>query len=137
MYLYLHFLVQESNPNPVAAPSAPTTNSSRSVFALSQSIDINTTVDFTVPTVSRAPDHQGERGTHHEEHPVIVNQAVPENIVVEAWGVRRMRKANLLMMRELRYISVLGWVNVCSCSLVDWKWCHTTFKYNACIGQLK
>ena len=54
------------------APSAPTTSSSgSSVFVLSQSID---TVDFsfsqTVPTVSSA-DHQGERGTHHEEHPVV------------------------------------------------------------------
>ncbi len=70
------------------APSAPTTSSSSgSVFVLSQSIDINT-VDFsfsqTVPTVSGAPGHQCERGTHHEEHPVVVNQAVvtpTENIM--------------------------------------------------------
>ena len=92
LLLYLHFLVQGSNPNPmpgtssdsIAAPSAPTTSSSGSVFVLSQSID---TVDFsfsqTVPAASSA-DHQGERGTHHEENPVVVNQTVvtpAENII--------------------------------------------------------
>ncbi len=48
---------------------------------LSQSIDI----DFRFShTVSRAPNHQGERGTHHEEYPMrVVNQAVPENIMVD------------------------------------------------------
>ena len=83
--IFIYCLVQGSNTNPIpGAPSAPTTSSSGSVFVLSQSID---TVDFnfsqTVPTVSSA-DHQGERGTHHEEHPVVVNQAVvtpAENII--------------------------------------------------------
>ena len=129
LLLYLHFLVQGSNPNPmpgtssdsIAAPSAPTTSSSGSVFVLSQSLDINT-VDFnfsqTVPTVSRAPDHQGERGTHHEEHPVVINQAVvtpAENII----DGRSQENEESVDEEGVEVHQCIGMVNVCLCSLIE------------------